>query len=106
MAAITYRLVHRLSRDRLVAVGLTLAAIGASFTLWSARPLFLGILAFLGLLWIVEVPDSWLGRRAIWTIPSSSGCGPTCTARSRWGSLPRAPPGRPMAGGGAVLGRA
>jgi hypothetical protein len=69
VAAITYRLVHRLSRDRLVSVGLTLAAIGASFTLWSARPLFLGILAFLGLLWIVEIPDSWLGRRAIWTIP-------------------------------------
>ncbi len=69
VAALTYRLVHRISRDRLAAVGLTLAAIGASFTLWSARPLFLGILAFLGLLWIVEVPDSWLGRRAIWTIP-------------------------------------
>ena len=70
VAAVTYRLVHRLSRDRLAAVGLTLAAIGASFTLWSARPLFLGILAFLGLLWIVEVPDSWLGRRAIWAIPA------------------------------------
>ena len=69
VAAVTYFLVHRISRDRLAAVGLTLAAIGASFTLWSARPLFLGILAFLGLLWIVEVPDSWLGRRAIWTIP-------------------------------------
>src|SRR5438067_1673047 len=69
VAAVTYLLVHRLSRDRLAAVGLTLAAIGASFTLWSTRPLFLGILAFLGLLWIVEVPDSWLGRRAIWTIP-------------------------------------
>ena len=69
VAAVTYHLVHRLSRDRLAAVGLTLAAIGASFTLWSARPLFLGILALLGLLWIVEVPDSWLGRRAIWTIP-------------------------------------
>ena len=67
VAAVTYRLVHRLSRDRLAAVGLTLAAIGASFTLWSARHLFLGILAFLGLLWIVEVPGSWLGRRAIWT---------------------------------------
>ena len=69
VAAVTYFLVHRLSRDRLAAVGLTLAAIGASFTLWAARPLFLGILAFLALLWIVEVPESWLGRRAIWTIP-------------------------------------
>ena len=69
VAAVTYWLVHRLSRDRLAAVGLTVAAIGASFTLWSARPLFLGILGLLGLLWIVEVPDSWLGRRATWTIP-------------------------------------
>ena len=69
VAGLAYRLVLRLCRDRLVAVLLTLAAIGASFTLWSARPLFLGILAFLGLLWIVEVPDSWPGRRAAWTIP-------------------------------------
>jgi beta-lactamase class A len=69
VAALTYRLVLRLTRDRLAAVGLTLAAVGASFTLWAARPLFLGLVAFLGLLWIVEVPDSWLGRRALWTVP-------------------------------------
>ena len=69
ITALTYRLVLRLCRDHLVAVGLTLAGIGASFTLWSARPLFLGLLAFVGLLWIVEVPDSLLGRRPRLSIP-------------------------------------
>src|SRR5262245_7884173 len=43
VTALTYRLVLRLSRDHLVAVGVTLAAIGSSFTLWSERPLFLGL---------------------------------------------------------------
>jgi hypothetical protein len=69
VAGLTYRLVLRLSRDHLAAVGLTLAAIGASFTLWSERPLFLGLLAFVGLLWIVEVPDRGLGRRPLVVIP-------------------------------------
>ena len=69
VAALTYRLVLRLSRDHLLSVGLTLAAIGASFTLWSARPLFLGLLAFVALLWIVEVPDGPLGRRPLLAVP-------------------------------------
>jgi hypothetical protein len=69
ITALTYRLVLRLCGDHLVAVGLTLAAIGCSFTLWSARPLFLGLLAFVVLLWIVEVPDSPLGRRPRLSIP-------------------------------------
>ncbi|HYT38590.1 MAG TPA: serine hydrolase [Acidimicrobiia bacterium] len=69
VAGLTYRLVLGLSRDRMAAIGLTLAAIGASFTLWAARPLFLGLLALIGLLWIVEVPRSWLGRRTLWTVP-------------------------------------
>ena len=70
VAALTYRLVLRLCRDHLVAAVLTLAAIGASFTLWSERPLFLGLLAFVGLLWIVEVPDGPLGRRALVAVPA------------------------------------
>lgn len=69
VTALTFRLVLRLCRDHLVAFGLTLAAIGASFTLWSERPLFLGLLAFVGLLWIVEVPDGPPGRRAVIAIP-------------------------------------
>ena len=69
VATLTYRLVLRLSRDHLVAVGLTLTAIGSSFTLWSERPLFLGLLAFVLLLWVVEVPDGPLGRRPLVTVP-------------------------------------
>jgi beta-lactamase class A len=69
VAVFTFRLVLLLCRDHLVAVGLTLAAIGASFTLWSERPLFLGLLALVGLLWIVEVPDRPLGRRALLALP-------------------------------------
>jgi hypothetical protein len=69
IAALSYRLALRLSRDRLRALGLTLGAIGASFTLWSERPLFLGILALVGLLWVVEVPDGALGRRPLIAIP-------------------------------------
>jgi hypothetical protein len=69
VAGLTYRLALRLCRDRLIAAGLTLASIGASFTLWSERPLFLGLLALVGLLWIVEVPDSLIGRRPMVAIP-------------------------------------
>lgn len=70
VAGLTYRLVLRLTRDHVLSVGLTLAAIGASFTLWSERPLFLGLLAFVVLLWIVEVPDGLLGRRPLLAIPA------------------------------------
>jgi hypothetical protein len=69
VGSLAYRLALRLSGDRLRATGLTLAAVGASFTLWSERPLFLGILALMGLLWIVEVPESVLGRRPMLAIP-------------------------------------
>jgi hypothetical protein len=69
VSALVYRLALRVSGDRVRAVGLTLAAVGASFTLWSERPLFLGILALVGLLWIVEVPASVLGRHPQVAIP-------------------------------------
>jgi beta-lactamase class A len=69
ITGLTYRLVLRQCADHLVAVGLTLAAIGASFTLWSERPLFLALLAFVALVWIVEVPDGPLGRRALLSVP-------------------------------------
>jgi hypothetical protein len=69
IAAFSYRLALRLSGDRLRAFGLTLGAIAASFTLWAERPLFLGILALVGLLWVVEVPDSALGRRPLVALP-------------------------------------
>jgi hypothetical protein len=69
VAALSYRLALLLTADRLRAAGLTFAAVGASFSLWSERPLFLGILALVGLIWIVEVPGSAIGRRPLVTIP-------------------------------------
>ncbi len=69
LGALAYRLALRLARDRLFAAGLTLSAVAASFTLWNERPLFLGILAFVGLLWIIELPASRLGRHALLALP-------------------------------------
>src|SRR4051812_18352161 len=69
VAALTYRLVPPFPRAHVVAVLVPPPAIAASFTLWSERPLFLGLLALVGLVWIVEVPDGWLGRRPRVAIP-------------------------------------
>ncbi|MGH9039795.1 MAG: hypothetical protein ACRDZ3_06155, partial [Acidimicrobiia bacterium] len=69
VATACYRLALRLAGDRVRAAGVTLAAVGTSFTLWSPRPLFFGVLAFVCLLWVVEVPDSRLGRRPLLAVP-------------------------------------
>jgi hypothetical protein len=69
IAALTLRLALRLVRDRTRAVGLTVAVFGCMFALWSERQLVLGALAFLALVWVVEVPESWAGRRAVFLIP-------------------------------------
>ncbi len=69
IAALVFRLALRLVRDRTRAVGLTVAVFGCMFALWSERPLVLAALAFLALVWIVEVPDSWAGRHALVVVP-------------------------------------
>jgi hypothetical protein len=66
---LTYRLALRLVRDRLVACGLTAAALAGIYTVWSERPLLLGVLFLLVLLWTVEVPDSVVGRHAVVVVP-------------------------------------
>jgi hypothetical protein len=68
-AFLIFKLAARLTGDRLRAATLTTAALAASFTLWAERPLLLGLLALVGLLWIVEVPDSFLGRRPLVFVP-------------------------------------
>ncbi len=65
----SFRLVLRLTRDRMRAVGVALVGVGASFTLWSERPLLFGLVGLVALLWIVEVPDSRLGRRPLVAVP-------------------------------------
>jgi hypothetical protein len=65
----TFRLALALTADRVRAAALGAVALAASFTLWSERPLLLGVLAFVALLWIVEVPGSRLGRHPLVAVP-------------------------------------
>jgi hypothetical protein len=69
IAILAWSLALRLARDRVYAALLTLAAVGASFTLWSARPLLLGLFALSVLIWIVEAPQSRVGRHPLCSIP-------------------------------------
>jgi hypothetical protein len=66
---LTYRLALHLVRDRLVACGLTAAALAGIYTVWSERPLLIGVLFLLVLLWTVEVPDSIVGRHPLVVVP-------------------------------------
>ncbi len=69
IAACTFRLALVVCGDRARAAALAGLALAASFTLWSERPLLLGVLAFVALLWIVEVPTSRIGRRPLVAVP-------------------------------------
>jgi hypothetical protein len=66
---LAYRLALRLVRDRVIACGLTAAALAGIYTVWSERPLLIGVLFLLVLLWVVEVPDSLVGRHPLVVIP-------------------------------------
>jgi hypothetical protein len=69
VAVMLFRLALRLTFERVRAALLTLVALGGFFVLWSIRPLALGALALVVLVWIVELPDSWLGRRPVVALP-------------------------------------
>jgi len=69
IGVLAFRLALRLAGDRVRAALLTVAALAALYTLWSERPLLLGVLFLLIVLWIVEVPDSALGRRPLVALP-------------------------------------
>ncbi len=69
IAYLVYRLASRLTGERARAAMLTTAALAVSFTLWSERPLLLGVLGMVILVWIVEIPDCLAGRRAAVTLP-------------------------------------
>ena len=66
---LAYRLALRLAGGWLRAAGITFVALAGVITLWSARPLVLGVLFFVVLLWIVEIPDSLVGRHPLISIP-------------------------------------
>jgi hypothetical protein len=69
IAVLVFRLALRLTQERVRAALLSLAALGGLYTLWSVRPLVIGVLFFVIVLWIVEVPDSWVGRRPLLALP-------------------------------------
>jgi len=70
LGALWYRLARRLSHDTTRATLISIVSIAASYTLWSPRPLMIGILAFLALVYIVEIPDSAAGRYPMLLLPA------------------------------------
>ncbi len=69
IAVLAFRLALRLAGDRVRAALLTVAALGGLYTLWSERPLLLGVLFLLLVLWVVEVPECALGRHPLLALP-------------------------------------
>jgi hypothetical protein len=69
IAVLTFRLALRLTHDRIRAALLAIAALVCLFTLWAQRPLILGVLLLVLVLWTVEVPDSVLGRHPLVVLP-------------------------------------
>jgi hypothetical protein len=69
VGVLAYRLALRLCRSTLRAFGISAVALACVFALWSERPLVLGLLFLLILLWVVEVPDSLVGRHPLVVIP-------------------------------------
>ena len=69
MAYLMFALAVRLSGHRVRALLVTLPALAACFLMWNERPLLLGALAMLALVWVVEVPESRIGRRPLLVLP-------------------------------------
>jgi hypothetical protein len=66
---LTYRLARRLVRHRLMGANLAAVALLGTYVVWSERPLLFGLLCLVVLLWVVEVPGSWVGRRPLVALP-------------------------------------
>ena len=69
VGVLVYRLALRLCRSTIRAFGISASALLCVFALWSERPLVLGLLFLVVLLWGVEVPDSLVGRHPVAAIP-------------------------------------
>ena len=69
IAVLAYRLALRLSEGWLRSAGIAALSVAGPFAMWSERPLVLGVLFFLVLLWVVEVPDSVVGRHPLIAVP-------------------------------------
>lgn len=69
ITVLVFRLALRLTAERMRAAALSIAALAGLYTIWSERPLLLGVLCFVVLLWIVEVPDCPVGRHPLIATP-------------------------------------
>lgn len=69
IGVLAFLLAARLTDDRLRAGFLTAAALGGLYASFSSRPLLIGVLFLLLLVWLVELPESWLGRHEPLVIP-------------------------------------
>jgi hypothetical protein len=69
IGVLSYRLALHFARDRVLACGLTIAALAGLYTVWSERPLLIGVLFLLILIWVVEVPTSIVGRHPFVVVP-------------------------------------
>lgn len=69
ITVLVFRLALRLTQERVRAALVSIAALGGLYTLWSERPLLLGVLFLVVLLWVVEVPDCLVGRHPYVALP-------------------------------------
>lgn len=69
ITVLVFRLALRLTRERVRAALISVAALAGLYTLWSERPLLLGVLFLVVLLWVVEVPDCLVGRHPLVAMP-------------------------------------
>jgi hypothetical protein len=69
VTVLVFRLALRLVGDRTRATLLAFAATAMSITVWAERPLLLGVVAMVVLIWVVEVPDSFVGRHPLAVVP-------------------------------------
>jgi hypothetical protein len=66
---LVFQLALRLVGDRTRATLLAFAATGMSITVWAERPLLQGVLAMVVLIWVVELPGSFVGRHPLAVVP-------------------------------------
>jgi hypothetical protein len=69
LMALAYQLTLRITKDRVRAAALTVAALASLLTVWSSRPLLFGFLGVVALCWCVELPESLPGRHLYVFVP-------------------------------------
>jgi hypothetical protein len=72
--AATYRIALRTSRNRIRAAVLTTLLLATLLNVWSERPLIFGLAGMVALVVAVELPESFLGRHLLVSVPLTMWC--------------------------------